>query len=44
MCECRKCKGKTKTCQCKDCQEKDKCGYARIDDCRWERIGGKNGG
>ena len=39
MCQCRK--YKAGTCQCKDCVEKDKCGYVRIDDYRWERIGGK---
>lgn len=41
MCKCRKCKGQASKCECQSCDEKDKCGYARIDDCRWIRIGGK---
>jgi hypothetical protein len=39
MCECRQCKGQA--CKCDVCQEKNKCTYAKIDDCRWVRIGGK---
>lgn len=39
MCDCRKCKGKS--CQCDKCHNKRACAYARIDDCRWERIAGK---
>ncbi|AFM40557.1 hypothetical protein Desaci_1553 [Desulfosporosinus acidiphilus SJ4] len=33
-CQCPKCKGQD--CLCKLCLEKRKCGYARVDDCRWE--------
>lgn len=43
MCNCRKCKGQASKCQCKACEENDKCKYPYTDDCRWERIGGKKG-
>lgn len=41
MCECRKCKGKTKECQCSQCSENDECYYPQYDDCRWIKLGGK---
>lgn len=43
MCKClTSCKGQA--CQCKTCVDKGKCGYVRIDFCRWDEIGGKKRG
>ncbi|KLU65307.1 hypothetical protein DEAC_c28590 [Desulfosporosinus acididurans] len=35
-CQCRECRGKS--CVCMLCSQMKNCGYAMLDDCRWEII------